>query len=504
MWKRRRASRNSSSGPGCASASPCPMIPPVSADAAAVRHRAISRQRRQTQGASSPNWRDACPRSAGRCCSMSAASIVVSRKSRPGGIGQGAAASWCCGLRCPSSPRISGFPRRPVGRTGAGSGTGSPQDPPCSSRTNLNDVRFGNVGRGGRGDNVRPPLSGISGMPGKIVAVQYLRAVAAILVLASHALLYPLAGENMAYGRLGWLGVILFFVISGFIMVSVTEAGRFDGRTFLRRRVLRVVPLYWAFTFVAAGLALVAPHLFKTTTFDGGELALSLIFIPFYNAASHGLHPLYKLGWTLNYEMFFYASFALLAMVSARRRVLGLSLLYAALALLGFLLSPQGAIPQFYTSFLPLAFIAGCWIGLAHLEGQIRNLPRVVFVMLAALGLAGLCEGFGWNRGLVEDASAFAGLLAFSGALLTIALRYEARLPHLGWLERLGNASYSIYLVHIFAVALLAGIGLRLLGPDLPGAVQTVTALAIAGGLALGLMLYRFVELPLMRKLRRA
>lgn len=341
-------------------------------------------------------------------------------------------------------------------------------------------------------------------MPGKIVAIQYLRAIAALLVLASHALLYPLATENLGYGRLGWLGVILFFVISGFIMVSVTDAGRFDGGAFLRRRITRVVPLYWSFTLLAAGLALLAPQLFKTTTFDGNQLALSLAFIPFYNAASHGLHPLYKLGWTLNYEMFFYVCFALLAVFTARGRVVGLTLAYAVLALAGFLLAPQSAIPQFYTSFLPLAFVAGCWIGLGHVEGKIARLPGAALLALALLAFLGLVEGFVWDRGVVEDASAFAGLLGFSGGAVILGLRYEPLVPRLAWLEGLGNASYSIYLIHIFAVALMAGMGLKLIGTDFPGLVPVITVLAIGAGMWMGLLLYRYVEQPLLQRLRRA
>lgn len=340
-------------------------------------------------------------------------------------------------------------------------------------------------------------------MNGKIVSVQYLRAIAAFFVLVSHALLYPLAHENLAYGRLGWLGVILFFVISGFIMVSVTDVGQFDGRQFMRRRMLRVAPLYWAFTLIAAALALAAPQLFKTTTFDGNQLALSLAFIPFYNPASEGLHPLYKLGWTLNYEIFFYACFALLAMFKARSRVWALTITFSALAFFGFMLAPKSAIPQFYTSFLPLAFVAGCWIGLAHIEGRLQEVSRWTLWLVAGLGLAGLIEGFAWDRGVMEDASAFSGFLAFGTAAVLIAVRFDGRLPKLAWLESLGNASYSIYLVHIFAVALLAGVGLHLLGPDVPGILPILTVLAIAGGLWFGLLLYRYVEKPLMRSVRK-
>jgi len=340
-------------------------------------------------------------------------------------------------------------------------------------------------------------------MHGKIVSVQYLRAVAAFFVLVSHALLYPLVGENLVYGRLGWLGVILFFVISGFIMVSVTDAGQFDGRQFMRRRMLRVAPLYWGFTLVAAALALAAPQLFKTTTFDGGQLALSLAFIPFYNPASEGLHPLYKLGWTLNYEIFFYACFALMAMFTARSRVWALTLTFGALALFGFVLAPKSAIPQFYTSFLPLAFVAGCWIGIAHIEGRLQDVSRLGMWLFAGLGLAGLIEGFVWDRGLIEDSSAFSGFLAFATAAVLIAVRFEGKIPRIPWLESLGNASYSIYLVHIFAVALMAGVGLHLLGPNVPGVLPVVTVLAIAGGLWFGLLLYRYVEKPLVRSTRK-
>jgi len=340
-------------------------------------------------------------------------------------------------------------------------------------------------------------------MTSKIVTIQYLRGLAALLVLASHALLYPLLSQPLVYGRLGWLGVILFFVISGFIMVTVTAGGRFDGLKFLRRRVQRVVPLYWACTLLAALLALLLPEIFKTTVFDGEQLLLSLAFIPFYNPASHGLHPIYKLGWTLNYEMFFYASFALLAVLSARHRVLVLTLAYLGLSLTGLVLHPEGAIPAFYTSYMPLAFVAGAWLGLAHIEGRLSRMPGIVVWALAIIGLAGLGEGFWLDRGGVEDASAFLGFLAFACAAVALLVGLEPRLPRFRLLEQLGDASYSIYLVHIFAVAAVAGLLLHSLESDNELIVAGAVALAIIGGLALGWALYMLVERPLLARLRR-
>lgn len=340
-------------------------------------------------------------------------------------------------------------------------------------------------------------------MSSKITGIQSLRACAAILVLASHALLYPLAEQSLAYGRLGWLGVILFFVVSGFIMVAVTGQGRFEAGSFIRRRVLRVVPLYWAFTFMAALLALVLPDIFKTTVFDGKQLLLSLAFIPFYNPASHGLHPLYKLGWTLNYEMFFYVSFALLAVLNARQRVLVLTVAYSLLSLVGLILHPESAIPAFYTSYMPLAFVAGAWLGLAHVEGRLVRMPRAMIAPLVAIGLAGLVEGFWVDRGIMEDVTAFLGFLAFACAAIALFVGLEDRLPRFRLLELLGDASYSIYLVHIFAVAAVAGVLLKLLEPGNGLVVGGAIALAIAGGLVLGWMVYAVVEKPLLVRLKR-
>jgi exopolysaccharide production protein ExoZ len=341
------------------------------------------------------------------------------------------------------------------------------------------------------------------GMSTKINAIQSLRAGAAILVLVSHALLYPLAEQSLAYGRLGWLGVIVFFVVSGFIMVAVTGEGRFEARTFLRRRVLRVVPLYWTFTLLAALLALMLPELFKSTVFDGEQLLLSLAFIPFYNPASHGLHPLYKLGWTLNYEMFFYVTFALLAFFDARRRVLALTFTYLVLTIVGLMLRPEGAIPAFYTSYMPMAFVVGAWLGLAHIEGRLQQLSTRLTVLLLVIGMAGLVEGFWIGRGVVEDATAFMGLLAFGSAAVALYVGLEARLPRLRLLEELGDASYSIYLVHIFAVAAFAGVLLHLVEPGNAAVVAMAIVLAIAGGLALGWIIYQLIEKPLTQRLRR-
>ena len=251
---------------------------------------------------------------------------------------------------------------------------------------------------------------------------------------------------------------------------------------------------------IAAGLALFAPSLFKTTVYDTGQLLLSLLFIPFHNPVSGGIHPLYKLGWTLNYEVFFYVCFALLAFLGAQARVVWLTIGFAALTAIGVLLRPEPAIAQFYTTFMPLAFCAGAWLGLATIRGTIHALPRPLIYAVAAVGLAGLVEGFSWdNQGLVEDGTAFVGLLAFASMLVLLAVRFEDTLPKLRLLELIGDASYSIYLVHIYEVAILAGVAFKLLDPANLWADYLVAAVSIAGGTLAGIAIYRWVEMPALR-----
>ena len=107
----------------------------------------------------------------------------------------------------------------------------------------------------------------------------------------------------------GGAGVDIFFVISGFIMVYTTMDREITPWSFMADRIARIVPAYWAATLGVFFLALVAPSLLQTSHMQWGELFKSLVFVPFRKA--NGLvQPVLFVGWTLNYEMFFYLMFA--------------------------------------------------------------------------------------------------------------------------------------------------------------------------------------------------
>ena len=70
-------------------------------------------------------------------------------------------------------------------------------------------------------------------MDAKLYSVQYLRGLAAVLVVIAHASAHPLLAPTYLQLRLGQFGVYLFFVISGFIMVAISGAGKFSALEFL-------------------------------------------------------------------------------------------------------------------------------------------------------------------------------------------------------------------------------------------------------------------------------
>src|SRR3979409_2681897 len=97
-----------------------------------------------------------------------------------------------------------------------------------------------------------------------------LRVIAALGVVYFHTT--SVAGLKLDWD-IGSRGVDVFFVISGFIIAYI---GTSKPEQFFLRRIIRVVPFYWAAPVVVFGLAYVAPHLFHTTTATPLHLVMSM------------------------------------------------------------------------------------------------------------------------------------------------------------------------------------------------------------------------------------
>ena len=354
-----------------------------------------------------------------------------------------------------------------------------------------------------------------------LVFIQILRAVAATMVVWHHArheaglLAARGAGAALAPGTLlpWWAGVDLFFVISGLVIVLASRslAGAPGGRgRFLAHRIARVVPLYWLTTALYLALALAAPGLLGEAGALGRDpafVAASFLFWPMARPDG-SLQPLYGLGWTLNYEMAFYALFALGLGFGPRGAVAWLGGVLVALVALGTLVSPPPPL-AFWADPIVLEFALGAGLGLARLAGL--RLPSGARIALALLGLAGML-GAAWHLGGEGEVPGFARplLVGLPAGLLVAAAAFGpglgrgriAALPApLRALAVLGDASYALYLTHPFALRAGREALLRL---GLAPALHPWVAMAAMTGLALlaALAVHRLVERPLTRSLR--
>lgn len=329
-----------------------------------------------------------------------------------------------------------------------------------------------------------------------IYPIQYLRGIAALMVVAHHAT-NQIAGvsDHVAF-NFGPSGVDLFFVISGFIMVVTTSD--LGPQEFMKRRILRVVPLYWLLTISMIGAALVAPGLFKTLRFSTETVVKSLLFIPHHSLGFPGVPwPVLVPGWTLNYEMFFYLIFALSLFLPVALRLGALALVFGVLIALGYALGPFERVElQTYTS--PLLFEFICGAAIAHLWFRERvNFPVWMSICTVAMGVFLLVQ---------RDQAPLGYFNQMLGAVLLIVGALNGRFGR--WRNRtllaLGDASYSTYLTHIFTLGMVRAVWVKVV-PNANTAVAAWTFMVFAMVLcaAIGWLSYRWIELPLLHQFNR-
>lgn len=337
-----------------------------------------------------------------------------------------------------------------------------------------------------------------------IQSVQILRAIAAVLVVLVHSQFgAPTAAsaDFFSWGRMPEAGVDLFFVISGFIMMLVSDPGTGREGTpgiFLLRRIQRIVPLYWFYTLSLAALAAAIPSILRFTTLTPELLLTSLLFIPSTNPANGQVQPLLSVGWTLQYEMFFYLCFAAIIRLGLGARVATLATLFVGLMILTGFTGRDTAALQFLGNPLMLEFVAGMGVYWFYRRGWVARQAAVpiglialpVLLWLVGSGAAAPLEGavdHRWVRPIAWGIPA--ALLFYVGVAIREVPGAVGRV-----LAHLGDASYSLYLCHLFVVAVLIK-AWAALGRE-PSAAFGLLVVLPACILA-GLLSYRFIERPL-------
>jgi peptidoglycan/LPS O-acetylase OafA/YrhL len=351
----------------------------------------------------------------------------------------------------------------------------------------------------------------------RIDSIQILRAAAALVIVLLHAqadaaaLGTRIGASFRPSALLPWpAGVDLFFVISGFVMVHAS--GRLFGsegaaRVFLVRRLARIVPIYWATTTLWLVIALALPGLINSARPDAGAIAAAYLFIP--HMRPDGLiQPIYSLGWTLNYEMFFYIAFAVLIGLGRRGVVLALGGLFCAIVLAAWLVPPTSTLLRFWTAPIILLFAAGASVGLLSAEGVRLKAPAALALIAGGIGaLAADPPGFTSDALRIDAPATFERLVWWGGPAIAIVAGAalgpwrEARGAAGRALVTLGDASYALYLLHPFVIRALREVFLRsgLAGIVGPWGYLAITIMVCC---IVSVLAYRWFERPLTRWLQ--
>lgn len=348
------------------------------------------------------------------------------------------------------------------------------------------------------------PPSGRAARPrGKLQSVQVMRGLAAAAVALFHT---PVILSEPKYGAMvmpsglvdkGWIGVNLFFVLSGFIILrahiaDIDAPARLPN--YFWRRFARVYPLYWAFlaVFVVTALAGIGREDFSH---DALGIISTLSLVKF----SPGLVLPLKVAWTLFHEVMFYAIFALLIL----NRRLGIVVMTAWFAVI---LAHIGSANIWLapSSIWNINFFFGMAAGLLYTRLGMKTGFGLLAAGLSVLALL-LCSGAILSAPDQQEHApiAFIALgVAFAMVVLGAAVVERASrsaLPRLALL--LGDASYSVYLVHSAVISILCIVGARwhYFGASPLVAFGAIGAAAIGSGVVAHVVL----EKPLLKALRR-
>lgn len=337
--------------------------------------------------------------------------------------------------------------------------------------------------------------------------LQVLRGVAALLVFVLHSMFIEQKyGRGVqVIGAVGWLGSIavdLFFALSGFIMISIT-AGRFQNRAYAVRfgleRIFRVYPTYWVISLPVLVLYLLRPDMVNSA--QGGKVNLleSFLLLP------QSILPLLAVGWTLVHEMYFYLVFALAVGLLPERWRLHLLIFWGgAILVSGLFRNPdEGSVwLQLIADPLTLDFIAGGLVALWS-PSFVKNRVEwgwgliffglalfVLLLWLVPIDLSAVFFDRWWRVGVCAVPCA----LIILGSVLIEQWRSQV-----SWLkgvfERLGDLSYSFYLLHLLVLSAAGKVWLIFI-PSAPWSAFLVYVVTFVFCVVFANLSYRYIEMP--------
>lgn len=315
-----------------------------------------------------------------------------------------------------------------------------------------------------------------------IDSIQALRAFAAIYVVFYHA---AIKLDSVSWiSNAGKSGVDLFFIISGFVItLTIANKPQIVVKDFVLKRLIRIVPLYWALTFLFSAILFLMPSVFQSYSFDIIHTVKSLLFVP------QSIKPVVYTGWTLVFEMYFYLMFAVFLLLFGKRAPL-VCCIFLLLSFFTGLTTPLPDNPfiQLITSSLLIEFGVGCALCVAYVKG-VRIESSIVILLLTIGGLL-----FWLMNGQQRVLS-----YGLPWALIFFAIVFSKRpLLKNKTFSFLGDCSYSIYLVHVFTLPFIHLIVNRVMAISSEYILVSLFLYTVVG-VASGVVCYLILEKPMTR-----
>ena len=323
--------------------------------------------------------------------------------------------------------------------------------------------------------------------------LQVLRALAALLVVFFHCDFLNL--------KIGQFGVDIFFVISGFIISFILNK---EQENFLVKRLIRVIPMYYLFTILVILAWVVYPVGFTNLYVSFSSIVKSLFFIP-YEVGNSG--PILSLGWTLNYEIFFYVIVGLfLSILKKPSKILLFSaLLILFLVLIRWIFNPSNSLMLFYGHEIVIEFIFGISIYyiVNFCKPVLRNKIIIFFIGVLAFSSFIIMVYFDYQKIYFSRTLLF-GIPSFFVVLFFIISEHLLNIenPIYKYFYQIGNASYVMYLIHPFIIFFIA----RLISPFFEislfnSIIELIIKLSLV--VLISNSIHRIIELPLVRILQK-
>lgn len=356
----------------------------------------------------------------------------------------------------------------------------------------------------------------------RIESLQALRGLAAILVMLFHYRFYLRSqvenGTTIWDALFGWgiIGVDIFFIISGFIMVYTTQnytQSLFSTKRFLINRAIRIFPMYYIgllITFLLSG---------AMSTFHYPEKVQNLLSALTFTVYKTDITPhyiddggMYNIRWTLNYEVYFYMAFSVCLLVKHRLlSLIGFSAFMICLipAIAGF--QPTTSIQGYpfhsptlglLTNPVFLEFIIGAIVGYLYLKlknitssTKIQAIASFISLTLFMYVIYGI-----YNESLRAFNTESAIILGVFILFITLAdPLLKKYIPHI--LTYLGDISFSLYLLH---GAIGSAVMKRMEPFELSNYKGIVTVIiAISLSIFISHLTHKYIEIRLTRKLKK-